>query len=209
MIAPVIQAEASRGQEDRQSHDVVRLAEPSGGDAAQESPFQGRDRHASVSRQARIDDLSGGDAVHTDAAMAPFCAQFAGHLNHRPHRHAVGDVAATQRRRTGERADVHDRAAPLREHSPPGLLAHGESADDQVLQDAMQVGDGEFFGLRQMPVTRDVAQEIDSAELGVDLPEQFVDGGRVGDIGAATQRLRPRALHRVRRRLGAGQIAID
>src|SRR5262249_49137759 len=67
-------------------------------------------------------------------STTPFRTELAGHLDDRSHRHAVGDVTTPKRRRTRERADIHDRPAPPREHPPPCLLAHREAADNQVLR---------------------------------------------------------------------------
>ena len=65
--------------------------------------------------QTGIDDLRGQDGIHAHAATTPFRAEFARHLRDRAHRHAVGDVAATERSDARERADVHDApAAPPR-----------------------------------------------------------------------------------------------
>jgi hypothetical protein len=89
------------------------------------------------------------------------------------------------------------------------LLTHREATDDQVLQDAMQIGDGEFFGFRKMSVTRDVAEEVDPAERGVDSPEEFFNGDRVRNIRVTRDRTTPHRPDPLASRLRAGEIAID
>ena len=65
------------------------------------------------------------------------------------------------------------------------------------------------FGFRKMSVTRDVAEEIDAAELGVDSPEEFFNGDRVRNIGATRNRTTTQRPNPLAGRLGAGEIAID
>ena len=65
------------------------------------------------------------------------------------------------------------------EHASSGLLAHGKATDDEVLEDAVEVVDGEFFGAGEAAVARDISEEIDGGELAVDGGEQFGDGSGV------------------------------
>ena len=47
----------------------------------------------------------------------------------------------------GQRADVHDRAAALREHPPAGFLAHAKRPTTRFCRTLLQVGDRQVFRL--------------------------------------------------------------
>jgi hypothetical protein len=75
----------------------------------------------------------------------------------------------------------------LSEHPAAGFLTHGKPTDHQVLQDSMQVIDRKVFWFCEMPVTGDVAQEIDSSELNVYLAKQLGDGIGIGHVRASDE----------------------
>lgn len=148
-------------EEDCESADVIGLSESSGGDTAEESGFKaGVIVHAQL--EAGVDDLCGGDAVDSDPAVRPFGAEFACHLDDGTHRHAVCGMASAQSCGAGEGADIHNGTAALPEHAFAGFLAHGESANYEILEDFLEVWDGEFFGSCEAAVAGDVAEEIDA-----------------------------------------------
>ena len=100
----------------------------------------------------------------------------------------VGRILAEDLRARGEAVVAYDlkldteAGNALREHAAAGFLAHGESAHHKVLQHAMEIRDGQILGPRQMAVSRDISQEIDTAKCGIDLLEHFRNRIRVGHI---------------------------
>src|SRR5260370_2206180 len=98
------------GEEDRKALDVVGVAEPAGGDPAQELIAK-LGRFSDPSFKPGIEHLCGKYRVDAHAMAGPLGAELACHLRYSAHRHAVSDVAAAERADTGERADIDEAAA--------------------------------------------------------------------------------------------------
>ena len=115
------------------------------------------------------------DGVHTNAAAAPFGAEFAGHLRDCTHGHAVCDVTATESSHARERADAHDAPAAAGKHPATGFLAHAKATEHKIAPRLLDGGKFYIFRGREHGVACDVAEEIDTTELGVELREQHAD----------------------------------
>jgi hypothetical protein len=118
-------------------------------------------------------------------------------------------MASTERRRTRQRSDVHDRTAALSQHSFTRFLAHAKSADNEVIKNMLQLFDRQLLGLCEYTISCDIAEEIDTSKLAIDHIKQFPDRGRVRHIGLATHRADTVLASFLRRLLGTREIAID
>ena len=175
------------GQQHHESLNVSRLAESSRRDAAQPLVLERRvGGHALF--EARVDDLRGEDRVDAHAAAAPLGAQFARHLHDRSHRHAVGNVAAAQRRLTGERADVEDAAAARLQHSSARFLTHREAAEDQVLKDLLHRVERDLFRLAEDSFAGDVAEKVDPAKLAIEPRKHLPDRDGIRNVASDRDR---------------------
>ena len=108
----------------------------------------------------------------------------------------------------GERADVHDAAAPRRQHAATRLLAAAETAINQVPPGPLDLFQGNLFRTAEDSVPGHVAQEINAAKVPIQLGEHLPDLRRLGDVARHGKRAAAEARDDLRRAARASDVAI-
>jgi hypothetical protein len=118
----------------------------------------------------------------TKPAVATWHGELAGHRVHAALGHRVGEVAATQRRRAGDRRDVDDRAVTPGDHAAPGRTGAEEVAGEVHREDTLPRLDIDLERQRTRVNASVVDQHADVTELDLDLGEGGLDLLLAGDV---------------------------
>src|SRR5437667_444348 len=191
---------AGRRQEDGERGDVlgiVRTAERNGGVAA---ALHLLDRDARLARaggdvvlRQRGDRGAGTDGVDVDVVRGELLGGGARERDHAALAGGVDRVGRAGVALAGDRGDVDDHAALLRDH----LAGHALQAEEHALgvdaHDAVPVRLGEVHDVGAPRDAGVVDEHVDPLERGHRAPHHRVDGGEVADVGLQRQAAAPQA----------------
>ena len=118
-------------------------------------------------------------------------------------------MAAAEGRHARQRPCIHNRAASGGEHPPPGVLAEGEAADDEVLEHLPQLLHRKLAGVGEDSLAGDVGEKVDPAELAIEPRKQLLGGLRARDIMLAGEGRAPAGGDRFASPQHAGGVAIE
>ena len=128
---------------------------------------------------------AGSDGIDADAAGDPLAGQVAGQGGDGAFGRAISGVAAAHAQQSAAKGrHVDDVAALLVEHDAAHRLAHPKDAVIIHFRELPHGLGGDFGGGDAGGDAGDVDQDVQAAEVLVDLPDNALDGGLVGHVAA-------------------------